>query len=95
MCSFGGSVATEARSAVEIVEQHQRSQVGEPRWIAVHCKAGIGRTGTVLAAWLIREGGLSADAAIKRLRTIKSTYVQSEVQEQFLDLFEKDILQRQ
>jgi atypical dual specificity phosphatase len=67
----------------------------EGQIIAVHCKAGIGRTGTVLAAWLIREGGLSADAAIKRLRTIKSTYVQSQVQEQFLDLFEKDILQRQ
>jgi atypical dual specificity phosphatase len=67
----------------------------EGQIIAVHCKAGIGRTGTVLAAWLIREGGLSADAAIKRLRMIKPTYVQSEVQEQFLELFEKDILLRQ
>jgi atypical dual specificity phosphatase len=63
--------------------------------VAVHCKAGIGRTGTVLAAWLIREGGLNAQAAIDRLRLIKPTYVQSEVQEQFLHAFEHDILQRQ
>ena len=62
--------------------------------LAVHCKAGIGRTGSVLAAWLIREGGLSASAAIERLRWIKSTFVQTEVQERFLHEFEQDIVSR-
>ena len=37
--------------------------------VAVHCLAGQGRTGTVLAAYLIR-GGLSADDAIRELRDI-------------------------
>ncbi len=37
--------------------------------VAVHCLAGQGRTGTVLAAYLIR-GGLSAEQAIADLRTI-------------------------
>jgi len=62
--------------------------------LAVHCHAGIGRTGTILAAWLIREGGLSASNAIARLRTIYPAYVQTEVQEQFLQDFEQDIMQR-
>ena len=37
--------------------------------VAVHCLAGQGRTGTVLAAYLIR-GGLSAEQAIAEVRAI-------------------------
>ena len=62
--------------------------------LSVHCRAGIGRTGTILAAWLIREGGLSATGAIDRLRKIYKAYVQTEVQEQFLQDFEQDITRR-
>lgn len=62
--------------------------------VAVHCKAGIGRTGTVLAAWMIREGGLSAATALERLRRINPAFVQSEAQEKFLTEFENDILKR-
>jgi atypical dual specificity phosphatase len=36
---------------------------------AVHCLAGQGRTGTVLAAYLIR-GGLGADQAVAELRAV-------------------------
>ncbi len=62
--------------------------------VAVHCKAGLGRTGTVLAAWLIREGGLSAASALERLRQINRAYVQTAMQEQFLHDFEADLLMR-
>ena len=37
--------------------------------VAVHCLAGQGRTGTVLAAYLIR-GGISAEQAISDIRAI-------------------------
>lgn len=62
--------------------------------LAVHCKAGLGRTGTILAAWLIREGGLSADDAIARLRRINNGYIQSQDQEDFLHAYEADLVNR-
>lgn len=62
--------------------------------LAVHCKAGLGRTGTILAAWLIREGGLSADDAIARLRRINNGYIQSQDQEDFLHSYEADLVNR-
>jgi atypical dual specificity phosphatase len=37
--------------------------------VAVHCLAGQGRTGTVLAAYLVR-GGLTADEAIAEVRAV-------------------------
>jgi atypical dual specificity phosphatase len=37
--------------------------------VAIHCLAGQGRTGTVLAGYLIR-GGLSADDAIAEIRSV-------------------------
>ncbi|MCA9316924.1 MAG: dual specificity protein phosphatase family protein [Planctomycetes bacterium] len=36
----------------------------------VHCRAGRERTGTVLAAWMARRGGISYDDAMKRLRSL-------------------------
>ncbi len=62
--------------------------------LAVHCKAGLGRTGTILAAWLIRDGGLSAEGAMARLRRIEPGFIQSAVQEEFLHLYEADITSR-
>jgi atypical dual specificity phosphatase len=47
--------------------------------VAVHCLAGQGRTGTVLAAYLIR-GGLSAYDAIAELRAICPGAIEAEPQ---------------
>ena len=61
--------------------------------LAVHCLAGLGRTGTILAAWLIREG-LTAEEALRRVRTIQAQYVQSEAQEALLYDYEASLLQK-
>lgn len=61
--------------------------------VAVHCLAGLGRTGMVLAAWLVREG-LTADEALRRLRTIEPGFVQSREQEDLLHALEENLLIR-
>ena len=61
--------------------------------LAVHCLAGLGRTGTVLAAWLVREG-LTATEALRRVRLLDAGYVQSDDQEAFLQRYEDTILMK-
>jgi atypical dual specificity phosphatase len=54
--------------------------------IAVHCHAGMGRTGTILASYLIWKGR-SPEEAIARLRSISRGFVQSSAQYDFLYTF--------
>lgn len=56
------------------------------RCVVVHCLVGQGRTGTVLAAYLIR-GGLSAALALGEVRAVCRGAVGSAVQEEALQEF--------
>ena len=54
--------------------------------VAVHCLVGEGRTGTVLAAYLIRTG-YSPEAAVRALRAVRSGAISSDEQERALRAF--------
>jgi atypical dual specificity phosphatase len=56
--------------------------------VMVHCLAGIGRTGTFLAAYLMWHEGLTARQALSKVRSLRKEYVQSVEQEGFLEDWE-------
>lgn len=64
---------------------------GENRAVVVHCLAGQGRTGTVLAAWLIRQGA-TTDEAIGEIRAVCPQAVENDAQLACLRVFERDRL---
>jgi atypical dual specificity phosphatase len=64
--------------------------IAENEVVAVHCLAGMGRTGTILASYLIWEGKNALDA-LETARSIEPRWVQSQVQIDFLSLFDAEI----
>jgi atypical dual specificity phosphatase len=54
--------------------------------VAVHCGAGLGRTGVVLAAYFVAKG-LSAQNAIARIRRLRAGSVETDEQAEAVELF--------
>ena len=68
---------------------HERINNNQP--VMVHCAAGIGRTGTILACYLIKYKQYSAVNAIKKVREERPGSIQSERQEFVVGLYEKHV----
>lgn len=64
-------------------------QRAEGKAVAVHCEAGLGRTGTMAAVYLISQG-LDAASAIRQVRSAESNAVETGQQIIFLEQFAKD-----
>ena len=57
----------------------------------VHCAAGMGRAGTILACYLVKYQNLTAKDAIKKVREERPGSIQSETQELAITYFEKQV----
>jgi atypical dual specificity phosphatase len=63
--------------------------------VMVHCSGGKGRTGTILAAYLIKKRkALNAYQAISKLRNIRGESIQSKDQENTLFAYERHLSER-
>lgn len=67
--------------------------IADGETVAVHCRAGMGRTGTILTAYLIWQGH-DAITALETARRIEPRWVQSDEQVQFLEHYELHLSDR-
>lgn len=75
-----------ADTDVLVNQMHELLNRGEV--LAVHCLAGLGRTGTILAAYMVKEKGVSAQVALNQIRHFNRQFVQTDDQEDFLMEYE-------
>lgn len=72
--------------AVNFMEAHRKEGSG----VLVHCAAGQGRTGTILAAYLVATG-LDAEEAIRRLRRLRPGSIETAEQEKAIHAYERHL----
>ena len=75
------------RNSVDFI--HQRIENDEP--VMVHCLAGLGRTGTILACYLIKYEKMSAQDAIQHVREKRHGSIQSFAQEELIFQYAKTL----
>jgi len=68
---------------------HRRITNNEP--VMVHCLAGMGRTGTLLASYLVKYQKMTAGDAIQKVREERPGSIQSYPQEEIIFQLEKSL----
>lgn len=82
---FGAPNMEELIQGVDFIDQ----QISSGKPVMVHCAAGKGRTGAVLAAYLVKRQNLTAEQAIEKIRRMRPGSVQSVSQETAVSMYEK------
>lgn len=72
-------------AAMEFMHEHVRD--GKP--VMVHCAAGLGRAGTILACYLVKYHDKTAIQAMAELRRIRPGSVQSKEQEMAVHMYSR------
>ena len=81
---YGAPSLEQLYNTIDFMEK----QIYKGKRVLVHCAAGKGRTGTILAAYLLKEGSLTAAQAINKIRKLRPGSVQTKTQENCVEAFE-------
>ena len=74
-------------SAVDFIHE----QITNDQAVMVHCAAGMGRAGTILACYFVKHMKFTAKEAINKVREQRPGSIQSETQELAITFYEKHI----
>jgi atypical dual specificity phosphatase len=74
-------------TAVDFIHE----KITDNQAVMVHCAAGMGRAGTILACYLVKYKKFSGKDAIKKIRTERPGSIQSETQELAITFYQKHI----
>ena len=74
-------------TAVEFIHEQIKNNIP----VMVHCAAGMGRAGTILACYLIKYQKYSAKDSIQKIRKERPGSIQSESQEIAITYYEKHV----
>lgn len=87
-----GSAPTTAQATEFVCFVTEQRAAHRP--VAVHCEAGLGRTGTMLAAYLISQGE-TAETAIWLVRAAEKVAIETAPQLQFLEQYAERFQKRE
>jgi protein-tyrosine phosphatase len=79
-----------SREALDRAVAFLREEILARRSVLVHCGAGLGRTGTILAAFLVAEG-VEAGEAIRRVRDARPGAIETFDQEKCIYDYEEAV----
>lgn len=74
--NYGAPPVDELDDAVDYMDSEIKN--GKP--LLVHCNGGSGRTGTLLAAYIMKKEGLPADQAIRKVKEIRGRRIRRKKQ---------------
>lgn len=82
---YGAPSLEQLSNTIDFMEK----QIDKGKRVLVHCAAGKGRTGTILAAYLLKEENLTAAQAIGKIRKLRPGSIQTKTQENCVKAFEQ------
>lgn len=74
---------------IDIAVDFIHKKISNDEAVMVHCAAGMGRAGTILACYFVKYQKYSAKDAIKKIRKERPGSIQSETQELAISFYEK------
>jgi len=76
---------------IDTAVDYIHKNISDNQAVMVHCAAGMGRAGTILACYLVKYQKYSSEDAIKKIRKERPGSIQSEIQELAITFYQKHV----